>query len=203
MSLKAVILDFGGVLVRTRSEHRRLAWEQRLGLPPGRASDLLWGGERGLAMELGRRSSAAQWRWIGETLGLDEEMLASFRADFFAEDELDVGLTAYVDRLRGAGYHAGLLSNFGDDARQVFGDVYGILDRFDSVTISSEEGVMKPDARIYRIALARAGVRPAEAVFVDDIEANAAGARAVGLAAVHFRDPDQAMRELRGLTGVA
>ncbi len=34
MSLKAVIFDFGGVLVRTRSQSLRAAWEERLGLRP-------------------------------------------------------------------------------------------------------------------------------------------------------------------------
>ncbi len=81
--------------------------------------------------------------------------------------------------------------------------LYGVLDHFDSVTISAEEGVMKPDPRIFEIALARAGVLPEEAVFVDDFAANVEGARRVGLRAIHFRSTAQALAELARLTGVS
>jgi HAD superfamily hydrolase (TIGR01509 family) len=76
------------------------------------------------------------------------------------------------------------------------------LEHFDSVTISAEEGVMKPDARIFCVALARAGARPAEAIFVDDFAANVEGARGRGMYAGHIRNPQAAVEELRALTGV-
>ena len=55
---------------------------------------------------------------------------------------------------------------------------------------------MKPNERIYRIALARLNVEPNEAVFVDDSSENIIAARDFGMAAVHFTDPQQARREL-------
>ena len=61
---------------------------------------------------------------------------------------------------------------------------------------------MKPDTRIYRIALGRLNVKPNEAIFVDDFSDNVAAARALGLTGVHFTDPQQARRELMILTGV-
>jgi putative hydrolase of the HAD superfamily len=51
----------------------------------------------------------------------------------------------------------------------------------------------KPDPRIYRLACARLGVRPAETVFVDDNELMVDGARAVGIQAVLFEDNAQAI----------
>lgn len=200
--LKAVIFDFGGVLVRTRSQHRRAAWEQRLGLAPGGAEALIFGGERGSAVQHGRTTNEAHWQWLGEHLGLTAEDLAAFQMDFFTEDVLDTRLLAYADRLRGAGFHVGLLSNVGDNGRTVFGERYHVLDHFDSVTLSAEEGVMKPDPRIFEIALGRAGVQPGEAVFVDDFGANVEGARRVGMQAIHFQSTDQVLRELAELTGV-
>ncbi len=102
----------------------------------------------------------------------------SFRREFFAEDGIDTDLLAYVDRLR-AQYRVGLLSNATTDARRFFKES-GIAGHFDAITISGEEGVMKPDERIYRIALARLDVRPNEAVFVDDFSENIIAARSVG-----------------------
>ena len=200
MSLKAVIFDFGGVLVRTRSQHIRQTWEQRLSLRPGEASELVFGGESGRAAQHGWISDAEHWGYIQRRLGLDDATLAQFRREFFAEDGIDTDLLAYIDRLR-SGYRVGLLSNATSDARRFF-TASGIADHFDAITISGEEGVMKPHARIYRIALARLDVQPNEAVFVDDFSENIAAARALGMAGVHFADPQQARRELLILTGV-
>jgi HAD superfamily hydrolase (TIGR01509 family) len=58
---------------------------------------------------------------------------------------------------------------------------------------------MKPEARIYQIALEQAGVSPNEAVFVDDFYENIEGCQAVGMHGIHFRDPQIAMAELRNL----
>lgn len=202
MPVRAVIFDFGGVLVRTRSQHLRAEWEARLGLAPGAASAIVFNSESGRAAQLGRITDTAHWRWVGEVLGLQGEELARFRRDFFAEDVLDQELLAYIDRLAAAGFHVGLLSNAADNARSVFANKYRILSHFHSVTISAEEGVMKPDPRIFQIALARAGARPAEAVFVDDFAENIAAAQALGMIAVHFRDPLSAQEELQHITSV-
>lgn len=200
MSLKAVIFDSGGVLVRTRSQGLRAAWEQRLGLRPGEASELVFGGESGRAAQHGWISDTEHWAYIQERLGLDDATLAQFRREFFAQDGIDTDLLAYVDRLR-TGYRVGLLSNATTDARRFFKES-GIAGHFDAITVSGEEGVMKPDERIYRIALARLDVQPSEAIFVDDFSENIAAARALGMAGIHFADPQRARRELMILTGV-
>lgn len=202
MSVKAVIFDAGGVLVRTRSQHLRADWERRLGLPPGRASEVVFNSQSARAAQHGQVSDAEHWRWIGQALQLNSADLAQFRRDFFAEDILDRDLIAYIDRLAAAGFHLGLLSNAADSARTIFSDTYGILEHFHSVTISAEEGVMKPAPRIFAVALARAGAQPDQAVFVDDFAENVAGAQAVGMIGVHFVDPEAARLELIRLTGV-
>lgn len=202
MPIRAVIFDFGGVLVRTRSQHLRAAWEARLGLAPGTASAIVFNSEGGRAAQLGQITNAAHWQWVGEALGLQGEELARFRHDFFAEDVLDRALLAYIDRLAAAGLHIGLLSNATDNARAVFANKYGLLSHFHSVTISAEEGMMKPDPRIFYIALARAGTQPAETVFVDDFAENIAAAQALGMIALHFQDPLSAQQELQRITGV-
>jgi len=201
LGLKALIFDFGGVLVRTGDRSLRAGWEQRLKLAGGQAEYIVFGGETGWDVQLGTIGDAEHWRRLQARWGLDDEALARFREDFFAGDELDRDLVAYLGRLR-ARYHVGLLSNAGDNARQFFAEKHAILDCFDSVTISAEEGVMKPEARIFRIALARAGVEPAEALLVDDALANVEGARQIGMQALHFTEPVLARRQLALLTGV-
>lgn len=201
--LKAIIFDFGGVLVRTASQERRIEWEQRLGLGRGEAEQLVFGGESGTAAQRGQITDEAHWGWLGKLLGLNQEHLDDFRDAFFEDDALDADLIGYIDRLRAAGYHLGLLSNASDIARKVFGERYGALSHFDSVTISSEEGIMKPDPEIFRIALGRAGVEPGETVFIDDVPANVEAARSLGMKGIDFRTAEQTIAELAALTGVA
>ncbi len=63
-----------------------------------------------------------------------------------------------------------------------------LFDRFRDVVVSGEEKMVKPDPAIYRLALARFGLEPHAAVFIDDNAANVAGAEALGIASIHFTD---------------
>jgi len=61
----------------------------------------------------------------------------------------------------------------------------------------------KPDAQIYLYALNNLGVKPEEAVFVDDRLVNVEGARKVGMGTVLFQNPAQCKKELDKLLGFA
>ena len=69
---------------------------------------------------------------------------------------------------------------------------------FDVTIFSAEVGLVKPDARIYRLTLEKLGVEPEEAVFVDDFIENVEGAQAVGMKAIHFKSSQQAQQALKG-----
>jgi putative hydrolase of the HAD superfamily len=72
----------------------------------------------------------------------------------------------------------------------------GLEQYVDLLVVSSEAGVSKPDPRIFEIALARAGVGPAEAVMVGDSwENDIQGARAAGVRAVWFNRNDAAVAD--------
>ena len=73
---------------------------------------------------------------------------------------------------------------------------FEFLSWFRAVVVSGNEGVMKPDPRIFRVLFERYGVAPASAVFIDDVSDNAAAASALGIHGIHFRSPDQLRREL-------
>jgi putative hydrolase of the HAD superfamily len=93
-------------------------------------------------------------------------------------------------------YKTGILSNSFVGARERERDAYGFEDLCDVVVYSHEEGLEKPDPRFYRIVTDRLGVRPDEAVLVDDHEICVQGARDVGMAAVLFCDNEQAIADL-------
>jgi putative hydrolase of the HAD superfamily len=70
---------------------------------------------------------------------------------------------------------------------------------FELVVDSGFEGVRKPDPEIYRRTVERLGdgVAAENCLFVDDVEVNVAAARELGMRAIHFRDNDQAIGEIR------
>jgi len=86
--------------------------------------------------------------------------------------------------VRGAGLGAAVISNSNGSVRAIL-DCLGLGAHLDFVVDSSEVGVEKPDARIFRLALERAGLDPEEAVYVGDLySVDILGARGAGLAAV-------------------
>ena len=71
----------------------------------------------------------------------------------------------------------------------------------DVVVDSSEEGIRKPDPRIFTLTLERLGVVDAtRAVFLDDFDGNVAAAAALGMHTILVGpDPHPAMTELLAL----
>ena len=195
MAIRAVIFDFGGVLVRTVDTSSREKWEQRFGLPAWGLARIVFESAVSVRAMLGQLPEAEVWDHVAETLHLDADELQELRRDFWAGDRLDTALADFLRGLRPRCKTA-ILSNAWGNARAVFIDKFGLDEVVDAMVISAEEGVTKPDPRIYRIALERLGVRPEEAVFVDDFAENVEGARAVGMRGVLFRDSAQAMAEV-------
>jgi len=77
-----------------------------------------------------------------------------------------------------------------------------VMALFDLVVESSVEGIRKPDPRIYRIACERLGVAPEATVFLDDLGVNLKPARVLGMRTIKVIGEDQAIDELRRLTGL-
>lgn len=184
-SIRAVIFDVGGVLVRTTDPAPRRALEQRLGLEAGQAEYLVFNSPMGRNAQMGALASGELWGWVQSQLGLDHAGLADFQRDFFAGDTLDGALLDYVRSLRPR-YQTAIISNAMDNLLETVTTHYPMADAFDVIVWSAAMKTMKPDAAIFAQTLARLGRAPDEAVFVDDFPANVTGARAAGLQAVHY-----------------
>jgi len=184
--IRALIFDYGGVLMRTVNPLPRRELERRFGLPPGEADRLVFGSPLWNEVQLGHATTADFWADVGRRLELDAEGLAGFQQGFWAGDRLDEELAALIRHLRDEGHRTALLSNGPAGLRQHL-ERLGIADAFDVLVVSGCEGLMKPDPAIFERTLARVGTLAEEAVFVDDFRENVAAARQVGLHAVRFR----------------
>lgn len=75
------------------------------------------------------------------------------------------------------------------------------IDLFDTIVLSGEVGVAKPDPVIYLLAADRLRLTPEQCVFVDDLRSNVLGAAATGMVGVHHTDTDTTLTELAALFG--
>jgi len=93
-------------------------------------------------------------------------------------------------------YKVGLLSNIGRGWIDDFFDKHQLHDLFDAVVLSGEEGVVKPQARIYELAAERLDLEPHECVMIDDVQENCIGAEMVGMKSILFETNEQCLSEL-------
>jgi len=192
--IRAVLFDVGGTLVR---EPDLSAWSRQartvgLDLDPRRLAE-------GYVEELKQapgpwprdRSRATVRFWRGALSraarrSVPEETAAAFVA---ADPEGSAPAPLYpdtrpcLDRLRREHRPLGVISNSRSEAilRGLLARA-GILQYFAVVLSSGTEGIEKPEAAIFRRAVRRMGVRPAEAVYIGNRPlVDARGARAAGL----------------------
>jgi 2-haloacid dehalogenase len=109
------------------------------------------------------------------------------------------GTVAVLADLRRAGIRVAALSNWSADTFPIARSRYPFLGWFETIVISGEIGICKPDPRIYRLLFERTGLVPESSVFVDDVEANVAAASALGMTGLRFESPAILRRQLEDL----
>jgi len=198
VTIRAIIFDLGGVLLRTADFTPRERLAKRLGMDRHALEELIFGGESGDRAQKGEISVQQHWENLAVQLGYSIQEINSLVDEFFANDVLDLELLDYI-RVLHHHYKTALLSNAWDDLRQVITKRWHIEDAFDEMIISAEAGMVKPDRRIFQVAGERLGVEADQAVFVDDMQRNVTGARQVGIVAIWFQTPQQMQFELEQL----
>lgn len=197
MSIKAVFFDLGGVIVRTEFQAPRQQLAERLGMEYEDLSKIVFDSDSGIRASMGEITSADHWDLVIKRLKRPASELSLIRDEFFAGDIVDRTLVEYIRSLRGK-YKTGLISNAWSDLRDfVVREKFD--DAFDKMIISAEVGAMKPEPKIFQIALEQFGVKPKEAVFVDDFYVNIEGCEKVGIKGIHFKDAESTLQQLKKL----
>ena len=196
MPIQAVIFDFGGVLMRTHDYAGRQKWADRLGLSGPDLEKAIFESEAARRAMVGEVPFTALRQHVATVFRLDGAESDRLWDDFWAGDRLDRELVDFLAGLRPR-YRTAILSNAWSDARDLFTERLGLDRAVDLMVISAEEGLAKPDARIYQCALDRLQVRPEEAVFVDDFAVNVEAACALGIHGILFRSTEQVLAAVR------
>jgi putative hydrolase of the HAD superfamily len=199
MTIRTVFLDAGGVLVYPNWSRVSAALADRgvLIAPPALADAEPRAKRRLDTDQTVQTSDDAQRGWWYFNLILEEAgvaltpdtdaALADLRT-YHANENLwelvpeDVAPT--LERLRAAGLRLVVVSNANGRLRHLF-DRLALTERVDVLFDSFEEGVEKPDPRLFEIALERSGAARETTVHVGDLyHVDVVGARAAGLHAV-------------------
>jgi epoxide hydrolase-like predicted phosphatase len=197
VAVKAIFFDLGGVIVRTEYQSPRQHLAERLNMEYEQLVRLVFESETSRMASLGKLSMEEHWAAVVKKLGRPASEIQGIRDEFFAGDILDRELIAFIRSLRPK-YKTGMISNAWNDMRQ-----YLVKERcddaFDILVISAEVGVIKPEARIYQLALEQAGVRAAEALLVDDTELNIEGCEKIGMQGILFKDARESIQQVKAL----
>jgi 2-haloacid dehalogenase len=140
---------------------------------------------------------------IAERIALHPEKADLIRA--FDERWLETvegaieGSVAILEELRAAGIPTYAITNFSREKFILASRHYPFLARFEGIVISAHERLLKPDPRIYELLCLRHGLAPEDCLFIDDSHPNVEAARAYGMRAHHFREPEALRAALKAV----
>jgi putative hydrolase of the HAD superfamily len=210
MTIRAVISDFGGVLTSPLfgsflavQDETGISWEA-LGraMEHSAESD---GVHPLFELETGRMSEADFLDLLAGQLEPElghRPLLHRFSEIYFKALEPNEPMIELMRELRGRGLRMALLTNNVREWEPLWRSMLPVDEIFELVVDSAFVGMRKPEPGIYQLTLERlGGPAPAECLFVDDFEENCRTARELGITAVHYREPDQAIAEINEALG--
>jgi putative hydrolase of the HAD superfamily len=185
------------VILRTEYQAPRQHLAERLNMEYDDLARLVFESETSRKASIGTLTADEHWAALMLRLKRPASEAQKIRDEFFGGDVLDHELIQLIRALHRK-YRTGLISNAWNDLRQYIAK-QKFDDCFDGITISAEVGVVKPEAKIYQVALEQARVQANEALFVDDFSVNIEGCEKVGMQGILFKDPDEVKQKLKAL----
>ncbi len=211
MPIRAVISDFGGVLTSpllgafaafqddTGVDLQQLATAMATG------AEQLDGAHPLFELECGRISEERFLDLLRD--GLEplighRPRLHRFKETYFDALEPNREMIDLMAELRGREYRMAMLTNNVREWEPLWRAKLPVDEIFETVVDSAFVGMRKPDPEIYELTLSRLdSPAPEQCLFIDDTEINCEAAAELGIAAVHFRDNEQAIAEIRSALG--
>jgi putative hydrolase of the HAD superfamily len=146
--------------------------------------------------ETGRLSSCEYYQMVCRRLKMDVSMekFAQLWGNMFLPQPLlsESLLTDLKQK-----YRLILLSNTNEIHFEYVSSRYPILDHIQERLLSYQVGCMKPDPRIFELAVQQAKVAPEDIFFTDDRSENIEAARQAGIQAVQFRSEQQLIQDMQ------
>lgn len=190
--IKAVIFDWGGVLIDDPCDGIYSYCANALGTDKKSFWPAFYKNE--VEFQTGKITEKELWKRVCKKLGIKEPGKAVWKDAFASAYREKKEVFSVIKKLKANGYKIGFLSNTEKPGMELFKEQNYSF--FDATVFSCKEGIHKPDERIYKIAAERLGIKPKEAVFVDNKEENVKGAEDAGMKGIVFMSPRQMCQEL-------
>jgi putative hydrolase of the HAD superfamily len=202
--IEAVISDFGGVLTSPMLESFVGAVRSSGITLEEIGKAMVTVAERDGAnplfeLETGRMTEATFLGRLSEAVSAERGTrveLDDFGALYFQGLQPNERVIGYMRELRGRGYKLAICTNNVREWEARWRAMLPVEDIFDVIVDSAFVGTRKPEPRIYEITLERLGTSPEATLFIDDVDVNCEGARALGMNAIRFRSTDQALQNI-------
>jgi len=108
------------------------------------------------------------------------------------QDSIDI-----FKEIKSLGYPCYVLSNWSDETYQGMEEEYSFLKDFDGKIISGREFLVKPDPKIYELAISRFNLNPNETLFIDDRADNIETSVKLGFQTIHLTNPSTIKSEIK------
>jgi putative hydrolase of the HAD superfamily len=198
MTVKALVFDFGNVVAFFDHYQTLNRIARYTAMAPEAMYAAIYNGALEDEFESGRITMAEFLERFRQICGLScgADVLAPAVADIFRPNP---DVCALLPSLRGR-HRLVLGSNTNElhsrHFRRQFADTLAL---FDAIVLSHDIGVRKPLPGFFEHCRQLAGCAPAECVFIDDLPANVAGARACGWHGIVYTGIDKLRRDLAEL----
>jgi 2-haloacid dehalogenase len=193
---KAIIFDFGGVLIRW--DPRNLYAQYFPGQPQAMEEFLkeidfmAWNAQQdkgrpfaeGVALHIQRHPQYAD---------LIKAYYENWKESITGEID---GTVELLRALKKKGYPLYGLSNWSAETFPVIRHEFDFLNLLDDIVISGDINLIKPEPEIFEFFLEKIDTPAAQCLFIDDSAANIAAAQSIGFDTVHFKSPEQLKMEL-------
>ena len=194
--IKAIIFDFGRVISSQKPVSLFRTYENDLGLAPDSINDIMFGSSLWQEALLGQKTAKEFWHAIGRELGLhSDDKIEEFRYRYHADESINTAVLGIIRLLHGR-YKLAVLSNSPPGLDRWLSS-WGLLELFDVLFCSGDEGFVKPDPAAYSLTLKKLKVQPKEAVFIDDTASHVEAARNLGIHGIVFSNADRLERDLK------
>lgn len=192
--IKAIIFDFGGVILNYQEEnlYHELAEQKQIPFEVVQklAVNYLDRGHRG------EFDSIANFYRTHPSPDITEEELDKIFEKMFTTAFIDEEMFSYLKNLKQRGYKLALLTNFTADLKRYLDKSPELPALFDVISHSYALKMAKPDKEIFQYTLSKLTVSADEAIFIDDREKFVKAAQACGIRAILFKNPSQFKKEL-------
>ncbi|HIH21852.1 MAG: HAD family phosphatase [Candidatus Diapherotrites archaeon] len=193
--IKAIIFDAGGVVLLDRIETVDKKICEKTGIP----YDSFIALKKPIYTDLlsGKYSVEEFCAKLQKEFGLDFDVLPVWKKAYLEVMAINTELLEIVKKLK-KNCSVAIISN-APKLHAELNKTRGVYSLFNPCIISCEVGLVKPDRRIFELALQKIGLKAKECVFIDDREEHLQIPKELGFQVIHFKNNKEFIEALKKL----